>query len=451
LQIIVRNQTSGEVLGDQVTRALSSAERRQGLLKHTTLNPGQGLWIDPCEGVHSFFMKFAIDVIYLDKSKKVTKIRAAMKPWRLSLSLFSRSVLELPAGTAQRTRTQAGDQLSFVKVSTAAIVLIALSFTACAKRQTAVFHAPVTSFDRQVRNAVDAGDGDFQLARLREKVIASPTDVSSRLQLGAAYEAKGYPELALDHYRMAGTQSPDAPEPQLHLARALVSAHHPEQGIAAYASFIGQHPNLTPLYFAWLGILQDEAGDWKSGEASHRAASERARTLGQDQDYLHNNLGYCLQVQGRTEEARAEYRQALNLNPQSEIARDNLAATLTHGPGADRAEAVVNFQSVGEPAAAHSNMAALLIEQGNYLEARLEVDRALSYNRAYPAALRNLKILSELDGKPAIIAFSPAAQSRLDRLKLAVHRFFQGPVNAVPNPQPNVPAETASRKMESPQ
>ena len=396
-------------------------------------------------------MKFAIDVIYLDRSKKVTKVRSAMKPWRLSLSLSARSVLELPAGTAQRTRTQPGDQLSFEKLAAVAVAFIALTFTGCVKQQTTAFHAPVTSFDRQIRNAVDAGDGDFQLAQLREKVIASPTDITSRLQLGAAYEAKGYPELALDHYRLAIAQSPDAPEPQLRLARALVSARHAGQGIAAYAEFIAHHPEVTPLHIAWLGILQDEAGDWKAGEASHRAAAQRARVLNQDRDYLHNNLGYCLQAQGRAEEARAEFRQALTLNPQSEIARDNLAATLAHGPESDRAEAVVHFQSVSEPAAAHSNMAALLIEQGNYAEAHREVDQALSYNRAYPAALRNLKILSELEGKPAMIAFSPATPSRLDRMKLAVHRFFQGPVNAVPNTKSNAPTETASRTMESPQ
>ena len=447
----MRNQTSGEVLGDRIDRALSSSERRRGLLKHSSLEPGQGLWIDPCEGVHSFFMKFAIDVIYLDSKKKVTKIRAAMKPWRLSLSLSARSVLELPAGTAQRTRTQPGDQLSFVKVAAVAAAFLTLTFTGCAKHQTTAFHAPVTSFDRQIRNAVDAGDGDFQLAQLREKVIASPTDIASRLQLGAAYETKGYPELALDHYRIATSQSPDAPEPRLRLARALVSARHAGQGIAAYAEFIERHPEVTPLYTAWLGILQDEAGDWKAGEASHRAAAQRALVLGQDRDYLHNNLGYCLQAQGRAEEARAEFRQALTLNPQSEIARDNLAAALAHGPDSDRAEAVVHFQSVSEPAAAHSNMAALLIEQGNYAEAHLEVARALSYNRAYPAALRNLKILSELEGKPAIIAFSPATPSRLDRLKLAVLRFFQGPVNTVPTIKTNAPIETASQKTESPQ
>jgi uncharacterized membrane protein (UPF0127 family) len=95
----------------------SSETRRTGLLKHTSLPDGEGLWIVPCEGVHCFFMKFSIDVLYLNKDKSVRKIRHAMKPWRISLCLRAHSVLELPAGTAKRTNTQPGDQLIFEKIA----------------------------------------------------------------------------------------------------------------------------------------------------------------------------------------------------------------------------------------------------------------------------------------------------------------------------------------------
>jgi uncharacterized membrane protein (UPF0127 family) len=61
-------------------------------------------------------MKFSIDVLYLDKSKKVRKIRHEMKPWRMSAYLPAHSVLELPAGTAMETKTQPGDQLVFSKI-----------------------------------------------------------------------------------------------------------------------------------------------------------------------------------------------------------------------------------------------------------------------------------------------------------------------------------------------
>jgi uncharacterized membrane protein (UPF0127 family) len=94
----------------------SSETRRTGLLKHSSLPAGEGLWIVPCEGVHSFWMKFSIDVLYLDKSKKVRKIRHEMKPWRISACLPAHSVLELPAGTAASSGTQVGDQLVIEKL-----------------------------------------------------------------------------------------------------------------------------------------------------------------------------------------------------------------------------------------------------------------------------------------------------------------------------------------------
>src|ERR1700683_4723089 len=99
------------MLADGAEVADTSAKRRTGLLKHTGLGPGEGLWIVPCESVHSFFMKFTIDVVYLDRKHRVKKIRPEMTPWRMSACLTAHSVLELPAGTIAGTGTQAGDQL----------------------------------------------------------------------------------------------------------------------------------------------------------------------------------------------------------------------------------------------------------------------------------------------------------------------------------------------------
>jgi len=107
----VRNQTRDAVLGDAVEVADTSAKRRTGLLKHTRLEPGQGLWIVPCESVHTFFMKFPIDLVYLDRQRKVRKVRSAVPAWRLSACLTAHSILELPAGTAEKTGTRAGDEL----------------------------------------------------------------------------------------------------------------------------------------------------------------------------------------------------------------------------------------------------------------------------------------------------------------------------------------------------
>jgi len=112
----VRNQTRNSVLADAAEVADTSAKRRTGLLKCDGLAAGQGLWIIPCESVHTFFMKFPIDLVYLDKRRKVKKIRNAVPAWRLSACLTAHSVLELPAGTLERTQTEPGDQLLIEQV-----------------------------------------------------------------------------------------------------------------------------------------------------------------------------------------------------------------------------------------------------------------------------------------------------------------------------------------------
>jgi uncharacterized membrane protein (UPF0127 family) len=113
LALLVRNLTRGTVLGDRVAIADTSRKRRAGLLKHERLEPGEGLWIVPCESVHSFFMKFPIDLVYLDRGKKVRRTRRAMVPWRVSACLTAHSILELPAGVIERSGTEPGDQVGF--------------------------------------------------------------------------------------------------------------------------------------------------------------------------------------------------------------------------------------------------------------------------------------------------------------------------------------------------
>lgn len=109
----VRNISRNCVLGEAVEVADTSAKRRTGLLKHASLPSGTGLWIAPCEAVHTFGMKFAIDVVFLSKKRRVLKIRPEMRRGRISLCLRAYSVLELPAGVVEQTGTRPGDQLEF--------------------------------------------------------------------------------------------------------------------------------------------------------------------------------------------------------------------------------------------------------------------------------------------------------------------------------------------------
>ena len=103
-------------MADRASIADSSATRRTGLLKHSRLDPGDGLWIVPCEAVHTFGMRFAIDIVFLNKKRQVRKIRHAVGKRRIAVDLLAHSVLELPAGTVASTNTEVGDQLEFEKL-----------------------------------------------------------------------------------------------------------------------------------------------------------------------------------------------------------------------------------------------------------------------------------------------------------------------------------------------
>ncbi|MBM3810521.1 MAG: DUF192 domain-containing protein [Acidimicrobiia bacterium] len=113
MAIKVYNRTRNAILAERAAVANTSQLRRTGLLKHESLPEGEGLWIVPCEAIHTFGMKFAIDVLFLSKKRVVKKQRRDMAKRRISICLTASSVLELPAGTLEKTGTEKGDQLEF--------------------------------------------------------------------------------------------------------------------------------------------------------------------------------------------------------------------------------------------------------------------------------------------------------------------------------------------------
>ncbi len=113
--LLVTNVTRGTVLATRLEAAHTGAKRRRGLLGREGLAAGEGLWIAPCESVHTFFMQFPIDLVYLDREKRIRKVRRAVGPWRLSACLSAHSILELPAGTIAETRTERGDTLEIAE------------------------------------------------------------------------------------------------------------------------------------------------------------------------------------------------------------------------------------------------------------------------------------------------------------------------------------------------
>jgi uncharacterized membrane protein (UPF0127 family) len=86
----------------------------RGLLGRSTLQDGDALLISPCNAIHTFFMKFAIDAVFLDRRGRVVRTLQELRPWRATrVHLGAAQVVELPAGTVARTGTCVGDQLIF--------------------------------------------------------------------------------------------------------------------------------------------------------------------------------------------------------------------------------------------------------------------------------------------------------------------------------------------------
>jgi uncharacterized membrane protein (UPF0127 family) len=84
----------------------------RGLLGRSALEPGEGLLIRPTNSVHMFFMRFAIDVVFVDRDLVVKKVVEQLRPWRMAGCRGARAAVELPAGEAARRGITVGEQLS---------------------------------------------------------------------------------------------------------------------------------------------------------------------------------------------------------------------------------------------------------------------------------------------------------------------------------------------------
>ncbi len=120
--VSVSDATRGTLLGSRVQIADTSLTRMVGLLGKRGLDAGGGLWITPSSGVHTFFMRFPIDVIGLDKDLRVLRLWSGLVPYRVtSVSLQLRSVLELPAGCIAACGVRVGDTLQITEACPEAI------------------------------------------------------------------------------------------------------------------------------------------------------------------------------------------------------------------------------------------------------------------------------------------------------------------------------------------
>ena len=112
----VRNLTRKVLIGDAVHESRTFLSRSMGLLRTDGLGDGEGLWISPCGSIHSFGMRFAFDALFLDRNLMVVGRYDRFRRNRISRVFWSaRGVLELPAGTIERTGTEVGDEIIFEK------------------------------------------------------------------------------------------------------------------------------------------------------------------------------------------------------------------------------------------------------------------------------------------------------------------------------------------------
>jgi uncharacterized membrane protein (UPF0127 family) len=105
------NERTGAIVAWDLTTAFDSAARRKGLLKHAALPEGAALIIAPSNAVHTFFMRFPIDLAFVSRDGRIVKVRDSVGPWRMSAALRAFAVIELAAGRLERSGTKRGDRL----------------------------------------------------------------------------------------------------------------------------------------------------------------------------------------------------------------------------------------------------------------------------------------------------------------------------------------------------
>ncbi len=118
----VLNRTRNAYLATHLRVADTFWSRFRGLMATDAASfpAGQGLWIIPCNGVHTFSMRFPIDVLYLDKNKVVVHIEQSLKPWRVApIRLRAASVLEFPDRTLSSSQTAIGDEIEISEAAPA--------------------------------------------------------------------------------------------------------------------------------------------------------------------------------------------------------------------------------------------------------------------------------------------------------------------------------------------
>ncbi|MCM8789645.1 MAG: DUF192 domain-containing protein [Candidatus Omnitrophica bacterium] len=108
------NKTNNAILAEKAILADTPLSRLKGLLGRKQLNIGEGIILRPCSSIHTFFMHFPIDILFLDKNNKIIKAIPDLKPFHLTAIYFNAAfAIELPVGTISSTSTHIGDEVLY--------------------------------------------------------------------------------------------------------------------------------------------------------------------------------------------------------------------------------------------------------------------------------------------------------------------------------------------------
>ena len=108
---ILRNARHEHVVARAIETAFDRETRNRGLLGRSTLADDAALILAPCSSIHTFFMQFAIDIVFVDRDGHIRRARQALGPWRIQAALRAFAVVEFASGALERSDTRAGDRL----------------------------------------------------------------------------------------------------------------------------------------------------------------------------------------------------------------------------------------------------------------------------------------------------------------------------------------------------
>ena len=111
---VIRNTRNGRVVAYDLVSAFDSSSRRVGLLRHLSFPQGAAMIIAPSNAVHTFFMRFPIDIAFITRDGTIVKVCRSVAPWRIAAAFRAYGVVELPAGTLEACDTNPGDVLAVV-------------------------------------------------------------------------------------------------------------------------------------------------------------------------------------------------------------------------------------------------------------------------------------------------------------------------------------------------